>query len=121
MPWYAAHAVMFVQFKDGVQDHYPVWENILLIGAPDGDAAYELAIARAKEDEGDANSSFTWDDRPARWVYAGIRKLISVSHQSPTDEIGSGDELTYSEFDLPDREALDRLVAGDEVGLKYVE
>jgi Domain of unknown function (DUF4288) len=120
MPWFTAHAIMFVQFKDGVQDHYPVWENILLIEAPDGDTAHELAIARAKEDEVD-DSSLVWDDRPATWVCAGVRKLISVSHQSITGDIGTGDELTFSEFDLPDRGALERLVAGHEVNLKYVE
>jgi hypothetical protein len=112
---------MFVQFKDGVQDHYPVWENILLIKAADGSEALKAAAARAREYEGDSGSSFTWDGRPASWVFAGIRKLISVSHRSITDEIGPGDEVTYSEFDLPDRHSLDRLVAGDEVDLKYVE
>ncbi len=112
---------MFVQFKDGVQNHYPVWENILLIEAPDDDAANELAVVRAKEDEGGSDSGFTWDDRPATWVYAGLRKLIKVAHRSVSEEIGPGDELSYSEFDLPNREALDRLVAGDEVDLRYVE
>jgi hypothetical protein len=76
---------------------------------------------RAKEDEGDHSSSLTYDDRPARHRFVGLRKLIAVSHQSVSDEIGSGDELTYSRFDLPNREALDRFVAGDEVDVKYVE
>jgi hypothetical protein len=112
---------MYVRFKDGVQDHYPVWENILLVEAPDDDTAHAHAVARAKEDEGDYKDSFTWQDRPATWVYAGIRKLITVSHLNPDDQLGSGDELTYSEFDLPSQSAVDRLVAGEEVDLKYVE
>src|SRR5260370_31501389 len=32
--WYAAHIVMYVTFKHGSQDHYPVWENIVLVEAP---------------------------------------------------------------------------------------
>jgi hypothetical protein len=112
---------MYVRFKDGVQDHYPVLENILLVEAPDDDTAHELSVARAKEDEGDHKDSFTWQDRPAAWVFVGIRKLISVSHRSLDDRIGSGDEVTYSQLDLPNREALDRLVAGEDVNLTYVE
>jgi len=121
MAWYAAHVVMYVQFKDGDQHHYPVWENILLIESTSDHDALARATTLAKEDEGDHKGSLNWKGRPATMVFAGIRKLMAVSHQAIDDHIGSGDEVTYSEFDLPSREALDRLVAGDDVNLTYVE
>ncbi len=31
--WFAAHIVMMVKLKDQKQDHFPVWENIILIEA----------------------------------------------------------------------------------------
>ncbi|MBO1349526.1 MAG: hypothetical protein EBE86_020060 [Hormoscilla sp. GUM202] len=31
MVWYAARAIMYVKFKEGEQDKYPVWENVILI------------------------------------------------------------------------------------------
>ncbi len=119
MPWFAASAIIFVEFKDGVQDHYPVWENVLLIEAQDGDAAFRLAEQRAREDEGDSDGSFRWDGRPATWVFAGIRKLLTISHSKPGNLLGSGDEVTFTEFTVRDRAALDLLVAGEAVEVEY--
>ncbi len=31
--WYAAHIVVPFKYKDGRQDHYPCFENIVLISA----------------------------------------------------------------------------------------
>lgn len=121
MPWYAAHAIMYVRFKDGQQDHYPVWENVLLVKAEDGDAARRKAVAWAKQGEGDSENSFRWDGRPATWVFAGLRKVISVSHSGLNDVPGDGDEITYSEFDLADEQSLKALVGGDETTVKYVD
>jgi hypothetical protein len=118
MPWYAAHAIMYVEFKDGAQNHYPVWENVLLIEAADGKEAHEKTYRRAKRDEA-ADPSFTWSGRPARWVFAGIRKLLTVSHESDFRQPDDGDEITYCQFDLPDRKSLDRLVACERVRLDY--
>ncbi len=122
MPWFAAHAIMYVRFRDGVQTPTPVWENVLLIEGPeDGDLAFEEAEKRAREDEGDSEGSFRWDGRPAEWVFAGIRKLITVSHRGRVDEPRHGDEITYSEFVLPDLAAVEALAAGKTVGLEYSE
>jgi uncharacterized protein DUF4288 len=119
MTWFAAHTVMDVRFKDGRQDSYPVWENVLLIEATDGDDAYANAVARAQTDEGDSQGSMTWDSRPAEWVLAGIRKVISVTHHATG--LGSGDEITYSEFLIQHRADLDRFVNGEQISVCYVE
>jgi hypothetical protein len=121
MTWYAAHAVMFVRFADGVQDHYPVMENVLLIEAADDDAAHALAVERARAGEHDSSGTYTCDGRRAAFVFAGIRKIVRVAHCSAAEVPGSGDELTWSMYALPDRQALDRLVADGEVDLRLVE
>ncbi len=116
MEWYAAHVVMYVEFKDGRQDCYPLWENIILIEAETAEAAQELAEERAREDEGDSEGSFFHDDRPARWVFGGVRKLVLCvdADQRP----GHGTEVTYSEMELPDKETFDRFVEGETVDVK---
>jgi hypothetical protein len=119
MPWFAASAIMFVEFKDGTQDYYPVWENVLLIEAEDGAAALRSAERRAREDEGDSSGSFRWDGRPAIWVFAGIRKVLTVDHGREGGPPSHGDEVTFTEFVLRNRASLDRLVAGDAVDLEY--
>ncbi len=40
MRWFTAHAIMVVAFETGAQDHYPVYENSLLIQADDSDEAW---------------------------------------------------------------------------------
>jgi Domain of unknown function (DUF4288) len=84
MPWFAAHAVMYVKFKDGNQDSYPVWENVFLIDAVDGEEAHARATARARADQGDSNGSMTWEGRAGEWVFAGLHKVLSVDHEAAT-------------------------------------
>ena len=115
--WYAAHAIMYVKFKDGNQDKYPFWENIILIEAVSSDEAFEKAEARARLDEGDSSNSFTWEGRPATWVFAGLRKLISCvdSEERPSH----GTELTYSQMEVQSETDFKKLVSGDPVMVLY--
>ena len=119
MPWFAAHVIMSVRFKDGNQDTYPVWENIILLEAPTDKEAWQKAEQRAIEDEGDSQGSFTWGGRPATWVFAGIRKLIMTDYLGARPE--SGTEVTYSEMELATAEDLRKLVDGESVEVTYVE
>jgi len=41
--WYSAHVIMFAEFKDGPQEHFPVWENVVLIEAESEESAFEKA------------------------------------------------------------------------------
>lgn len=43
MTWYAAHIILLTKFLDGVQDSYPIWENIVLINAETSDDAHAIA------------------------------------------------------------------------------
>src|SRR5260221_8991546 len=100
MPWIAAHAVLYVRYKDGPQTEFSVCENVYLIEGSDPEAALAIATRRARQEEGDANGTFTWNDRPSEWVFAGVRKLISVSQAGLEKGLGTGDEITCSEMVL---------------------
>jgi hypothetical protein len=78
------------------------------------------AIARAKEDEGDSQGTLTYDGHPAELRFAGVRKIISVS-QNVDGPLANGDELTFSEFIVPDEDSLRRLASGDSVQVEYVD
>jgi hypothetical protein len=117
MKWYVAHVIMYVKFKDGRQNHYPIWENFHLIKASTPEKAWKKADECGRMAEGDSQGSFRWDNRPATWVYAGTRKLIECSDRTPV----SGTEVTYSELRVKSVQALKRLVNGNAVAVIYVE
>lgn len=119
MAWFAANAVMYFKLKSGMQDSYTIWENVYLIEADDVDDAWDKAEARARQEEGDDEGTLLVDERPATLVFAGIRLLSEVSHLEAEGVLGSGDELTYSEFQVSDETSIRRLVEGEEVSVKY--
>jgi len=121
MAWYAAHAIMYFKLKSAAQDRFTIWENVLLIEAEDTDSAWAKAVECAKRDEGDSDGSLTVDEQPATLIFAGIRKLITVSHWEQEGRLNHGDEITYSEFQVSNEDAIRELVSGAEVALAYVE
>jgi hypothetical protein len=107
---------MSVRFKEPPQDRFPVWENVVLIQASSEEEAFSKAERCGRDDEGDHSGSFRWDDRPAVWVFAGIRKLIKCV--DPTERPGDGTEVTYTEMELESAEAVDRLAKGESVAVR---
>ena len=121
MAWFAAHAIMYFKLKSGVQDRFTIWENVYLIEAENSDEAGHKAEARAKQEEGDSDGSLTVDDQPATLVFAGIRKIITVSHWEEDGQLRHGDEITYSEFQASDEKSIRELIDGEEVSVDYIE
>ena len=117
MSWYAAHTIMYVKYKDGIQDSYPFWENIILVEADSDDEAVAKAKSRAREDEGDSNGTFTWSGRPAQWCFGGIRKIVTC--EDPENKPGDGTEITYLEMEVDDEEMFRKLMSGEPVEVKY--
>ena len=115
--WYSAHIVMFVEFSNKTQNHFPVWENIVLVEAESESQAFEKAEHCGRQSEGDDGGSFRWSDQPAKWVFAGVRKLTECA--LVTDRPGDGTEVSYSELEVDSRATLDRFVAGDPVKVCY--
>lgn len=121
MPWYCSHAVLYFQFKDGRQDHFPAWENVYLIEATDAKEAWTKGIARARLNEGDSAGSLSLEDRPATLVFAGLRKVISVSHAGSENQIADGDEVTFSKCRFSDAASFQKFVNGGETTGVFVE
>lgn len=119
MPWYAASAIIYTKFKEGNQDRYPVWENVILIEAESSNEAHKKAIERAKMDEGDASGTYYYDDRPASMVFAGIRKIITC--EDSNDRPRDGTEITYSTIEVYSEEDFSKLVNGEPVTVMYEE
>jgi hypothetical protein len=115
--WYAAHVIMAVELKDTVQESFPVWENIILIEAASEEEAFEKAERYGRNEEGDDGGSFRWGKKPARWVFAGVRKLTECL--SMTDRPGDETELTYNELELDSMQAVKALAAGKRVRVSY--
>lgn len=124
-PYYIAHVIIWVRYKDGNQDDYPVWENVYLIKADTNEEAWEKAEKEGRSYPS-SNDDLTFDDRPAEWIYGGVRKVIhSISGDSINVQIDlmheDVAELTWNEFTLPDKESLDKLIAGKPVSIRYDE
>jgi hypothetical protein len=119
MNWYSAHIIMYVELRDRTQQRYPVWENIVLIKARDADAAFETAERRGRSEEGDSDGSFRWGKHPARWVFAGVRKLTECVDAS--DRPADGTEVSYTEFELESLDAVRRLAAGKSVQVQIAD
>lgn len=118
MTWYAAHAVMYFELTDGPQDGFQVYENIFLVRAETSDAGFAKARELARRDEGDDSGSLCVGGSPARRVFGGIRKLVSVLHEN-AGQLGDGDEITYSELVVADRAALQKLIDDEDCEVLY--
>ncbi len=82
--------------------------------------------------EADSGVGFTWNERPAEWVFAGLRKLIEcedagVSAPGAPNRYdadfrpGHGTEVTYSQIEVRTGQELIDLVAGEFVRVLYDE
>ena len=121
MPWFAAHAMMYLKLKEEPQHDFLVWENVLLVEASSPAEAETKAAALAQDDEGDSQGTLTHGGKPATWVFAGLRKIIFVAHRGADGQLASGDEATYSEYGVADLPTVMKLAAGEAVDIKYVE
>ena len=119
MTWFAAHVIMYVAFKDGAQETYPVWENVILVEADTEDAGFAKAEVYARQTEGDDEGTFRCGERPASWVFAGVRKLVRCD--SDLEPPGEGTEVTYSDIVVDTLDAVRDLAAGRRVSLREYE
>src|SRR5947209_2548866 len=110
MNGYCAHIIMVVELKQGAQERHPVWENVILVAANGEEEAFDKAERRGRADEGDDDGSFCWGGEPARWVFAGVRKLTEC--QDVSERPDDGTEVTFNELELKSLGDVRKLVAG---------
>jgi hypothetical protein len=126
MTWYAAHLILYTKFDDGIQNSYPVWENVVMIEAASSDEAYDRADRKgAAEAASSVSSGYTYDGRPATFVFAGVRKLnecleyFDPVHLTLGGSEEDGTEVTYSSFIVDTEKSLQKLVENEDVALIY--
>jgi len=106
MGWYAAHVLLCTELIEGELGYCPVWENIYLIHAESSEVAWERAEALGTA-EAEAGEGMTFDDKPARWRFVGVRRLAECL-ETP----GDGAEVAYLQYTVRDRAGLDDLMKG---------
>ena len=120
--WYSAHIIMAVEFEDPAdQTSYPFWENITLVEADSEGEAWERAEAIGRGEETDGSDGLRWNKRPARWKFAGVRKVVECRSDDPGDPPVHGAEVSYSQMSVADKESLAKLVQGKPVEVLYEE
>jgi hypothetical protein len=124
--WYAAHILMAVKRVDGRQRAFPVYENIVLLRARDGQEALREAEALAhREYEGD--DSVTLGGQRARVVFLSVRRVVECQDSTersiryPHRDLapGHGTEVTYSLYRVSGRQNLSKLARGEAVDIIY--
>lgn len=127
--WYAAHIVTYIQFLDGSQDSYPIWENVVLIEAESDERVSEEAERIGKQVYEMPEDEMFSEGRPAMWIFAGVRKIIecrdtsvkTIERSDIDPRPGYGTEATYSKMRVDSKEALEQLVQGEPVTVVYEE
>jgi hypothetical protein len=126
--WYAVHFILVIEHikrkKRGPR--CIAYENVYLVQARSPAEARRKG-ERLGHGEVTNDDTLQWNGSPARYVYGGIRKIISCSaHFSrPGDGLvrvlRDGDEASYSMYVVPDSASLRRLIDGGAVNLRYEE
>jgi len=122
--WYCAHAIFYYELKYEEQDSYLVHENVYLIQATDEKIAMKKAMESAKGNEDlSEDDHLELNEKPVRYIFSGIRKLIAVSNYDKEDEdvIESGIEATYSELEVDNLDQVKELSKGSFVEVLYRE
>jgi len=119
--WFAAHVIMLFKFtRPEDQTSFPMWENIFLIEAPDSRKAWDKAVGLGRADESDGSDGLRWDEKPARLVFAGVRKIVECRSDAD-DRPVDGAEITYSQLSVRSEDDLRKLVDGEYVTVQYEE
>lgn len=123
MTWYAAHIIIGMKRRDG-KGPISVHENVFLIEAETFERASRIA-SREGAQQADLDDGLTIDGKPADYIFAGVRKIITISNPDPLDQTEdrptTGTEITFSEFEVAGEAALRRLAEGKTVDIRYIE
>jgi len=114
--WYAAHIIMYLRFQDGLQDKHPVWEEIYIIQANSSDDAFREADRIGAFNQSADIGSHTYENRPVRWEYAGVRRMAEcIDFEDGPPQ--SGKEVSYIYYFLEDAESINSMMNKQSVRL----
>jgi len=115
--WYTAHIVMYVKLLDEAPGPHLFTEDIYLIHATSVDQAFSKADAIGQWLETtDIDSGHTVDDRPARNVFYGVRRLaecLDLIDEAP----GDGKEIAFLRFSAATEADVRRFADGQTISV----
>lgn len=125
MKWYASHVVMYFALTDDgaglagqpLEDEreFVVWENIVLYVGRSIEEVRDKAIQRGKDEEALGGDDLTWNDRPVKMVFGGVRKIVECDSSAGERGLSDGDEATYTEMKIKGRRRLEKMISGERV------
>jgi len=123
---YIAHAIFFFDLLFRENDTFLVHENIYIICAENARDAFGLATAEAKKHEELSEAgNLEVNGEKCAYVFSGIRKITEIKESIDKYMIFqhiSGEEATYSIFEVDDADKVMALAAGCDVdGVLYRE
>ncbi len=122
MEWYAAHTLIAFQRDDGVGP-VSVFENIYLVCAENSDSA----LVKAKlisEFETNNTGVDNINGSPAKCIYGGVRKIVTVSNESPPQHEtrpGDGSEISYIEYEVKNLGDLKNILSGAAAVINFID
>jgi hypothetical protein len=122
MEWYAAHTLIAFQRDDGV-GQVSVFENIYIVCADSSDSA----LVKAKlisDSETNNNEGIDINGSPAKCIYGGVRKIVTVSNESPPQYAArpdDGSEISYIEYEVKNPDDLKNIISGRPVVINLIE
>jgi Domain of unknown function (DUF4288) len=119
MKHFVAHLIVSVEFKNTSSSSIPVWENMIFIRAKDESSALKKAEKIGSEYSTDFGGSYRYGGKKAELKFLGVRKLIECSLFG--EEIGTGDEISYSKFKVGTKNDLKKLLSGKSCKIEYEE
>jgi hypothetical protein len=124
MAWYAAHVLIAFKWPRRRQSKFGVYENVLLVRGRSPKEAFRKAERIARREEA-LDDKLTWNGKPAKREFLGVRKLITVTspaeYRGAYDEPVDGSEITYSYLEVKGRKSLRKLAGGKAVAVEYME
>lgn len=106
--WFAVHVLLTTELLEGDLGYLPVWENIYLVHAASRDEAWERAEQLGLEEARVGSEGLTFDERPARWRFVGVKNVVLLLEGAPRD----GDEVTWVQYSVKDKADLESLLQG---------
>ena len=115
MPWFVAHNLMVLRPQSPVDQPLLCWENMILLEAEYDSNIWDMAKEHAMNV--DASEEYVLTPHycvPARWEFAGTRKIVTVRQDSDSAGLSHGDELTFNTLYIDDQHGINLFVSAAE-------
>lgn len=125
MKWFSVSFISAIVCNKNNQEDFPVYEEIILIGANSEIDLQEKIKAHGELIDKAGQNGITYNSEIARKIFLGVRKIRAIYNfggdslnNSPPD---NGCELTHSFYIASSMEEAQKLANGESVTVRYVD